>query len=131
MVGVSAGGVLRGTGQRSVTGLLLGIALVLQSPAADSLRLLAEQGPDSALVMAVRTHSLAAREAATAALARRQLEAARRIAAAYGVAWSDSFLVREVLRFESWPQSRQAAKVWADSVRRAGIVAYGRDGAGA
>jgi CHAT domain-containing protein/Tfp pilus assembly protein PilF len=44
------------------------------------------------------------------------------------VAWQDSFLVWEVGRFAAWPRERRAAKLWADSVRRAGIAAFGQDG---
>jgi len=120
---------------------LLVAALAAQTPPADSIRLLALRGPESALVLETRARPLVLREALTEALARavngpaaareEELTAARRLAAAYGMAWSDSFLVREVARFAAWPPERRAAKVWADSVRRAGIAAFGRDGAAA
>ena len=102
--------------------------LTAQSPAADSLRLLALRIPESALVLETRAHPLAVREAVTGALARNDLVAAHSLAAAYAEAWSDSFLVREVARFEGWPAERRTAKVWADSVRRAGVAAYSRAG---
>ncbi len=101
---------------------------VLQSPAADSLRLLALTLPQSSLVLEVRERPLAVRDAVTESLRRGELDAAGKIAAAYALAWRDSFLVREVARFALWPTERRAGKVWVDSVRRAGIAAYGRDG---
>src|SRR5256885_5945112 len=85
--------------------------------------------PESALVLETRARPFAVRDAISDALARGELDAARRIAAAYAVAWRDSFLVREVERFAAWPLERRAAKVSADSARRAGIAAYGREGA--
>ncbi|MEX1999466.1 MAG: tetratricopeptide repeat protein, partial [Gemmatimonadales bacterium] len=110
-------------------GPLLLLALAVQSSPADSLLALALRLPESALVAETRTRSLAARDAVSEALRRGELEPAQRLAAAYAVAWQDSFLVREVARFSAWPPERRSAKLWADSVRRAGITAYGRDGA--
>src|SRR5438128_2586029 len=104
-------------------------ALVVQSGPSDSLRFTAMRLPEPALVLETRARPFAVRDAISDALARGELDAARRIAAAYAVAWRDSFLVREVERFAAWPLERRAAKVWADSARRAGIAAYGRDGA--
>lgn len=112
-----------------MTGLSLLLAtLTAQSPAADSLRVLALRLPASALVLEAKARPLAVREAVAEALARTELEAARRLAAAHAAAWQDSFLVREVARFTAWPAARRAGKVRADSVRRAGITIYGRDG---
>jgi CHAT domain-containing protein/Tfp pilus assembly protein PilF len=102
--------------------------VLCQSPAADSLRLLALRLPESQLVLETRARPLATREAVTHALARQELTVARRLAIAYAAAWRDSFPVREVARFAAWPPERRAAKVWVDSVRRAGITTYGRDG---
>jgi len=102
-------------------------ALATQSPA-DSLRSLALRLPESALATETRARPLAVREAVAQALAKGQLDAARNLAAAYALAWRDSFLVREVARFAAWPPERRAAKVWGDSVRRAGIAAFGQDG---
>src|SRR2546426_2256606 len=104
---------------------------VVQSPASDSLRLLALSLPQSSLVLEVRERPLAVREAVSESLRRGDLDAAGKIAAAYALAWRDSFLVREVARFAAWPADRRSAKVWGDSVRRAGITAFGRDGPGA
>src|SRR2546426_8800242 len=103
---------------------------VLQSPASDSLRLLAVSLPQTSLVLQVRERPQAVRDAVTESLRRGELDAAGRIAAAYAIAWRDSFLVREVARFAAWPADRRSAKVWVDSVRRAGITVFGRDGPG-
>src|SRR5437016_914278 len=110
--------------------ILVGIAClaVLQSPASDSLRLLAVSWPATSLVLEVRERPLAVRDAVTESLRRGELDAAGKIAAAYAIAWRDSFLVREVARFASWPAERQSAKVAVDSMRRAGIKAFGADG---
>jgi CHAT domain-containing protein len=107
---------------------VLAAVLATQSPAADSLRVLATRLSEAALVTETRARPLAVREAVSQALAKNQLDAARNLAAAYALAWSDSFVVREVARFSAWPLERRAAKVWADSVRRAGIATYSRDG---
>ena len=104
------------------------VPLLLQSPAADTLRLLAGRLPESSLVLEIRARPLAVRDAVTDALARNDVAAARSLAAAYQAAWRDSFLVREVARFEAWPPERRLAKVRADSMRRAGVAAYGRAG---
>jgi CHAT domain-containing protein len=108
--------------------LLATAVLAAQSPAADSIRVLAARSPPSTLVLETRARPLAVREAVTGALHQGELAEAGRLAAAYAVAWQDSFLVREVARFSGWPKERRAGKIWADSVRRAGITAYGRDG---
>lgn len=121
-----------------VPSLFMG-ALLLQSSAADTLRLFAHRLPKSALVIEVRSRPLAIRDAvtdalrysvrgATPAIRAEQLDVARQLGAAYAAAWRDSFLVREVGRFAAWPSSARAGKVWVDSVRRAGVAAYGRDG---
>jgi len=105
------------------------LVLTAQSPAADSLRGLARTVPDSVLVAEAKATPSVAREALGEALRVNDLASARRLASAYAVAWQDSFLVREVRRFGTWPRERRAAKLWADSVRRAGVAAYGREGA--
>ena len=69
------------------------------------------------------------RDAITTALRAGDIDSARRLAATYAIAWQDSFLIREVARFASWPGARRAGKLWADSVRRAGVEAYSQDGA--
>ena len=101
---------------------------VLQSPASDSLRLLAARLPSASLVLEVRERPLAVRDAINESLRRGELDAAGKIAAAYAPAWRDSFLVREVARFAAWPAARRSAKVAVDSMRRAGIKVFGGDG---
>src|SRR5213596_1157532 len=101
---------------------------VLQSPASDSLRLLAIRLPPSSLVLEVRERPLSVRDAITESLRRGDLDAAGKIAAAYTLAWRDSFLVREVARFVAWPAARRSAKVAVDSMRRVGIKAFGAEG---
>lgn len=109
-------------------GPLVVAAALAQSPAADSLRLQAPHLTESALVLETRSRPLVVREAITEALRRDEIGEAGRLAAAYAVAWQDSFLVREVSRFAGWPVERRAVKLWADSVRRAGIRAFGQSG---
>jgi CHAT domain-containing protein len=116
-------------------------ARITLPPPRDSLRRLAPTLSDSALVLEVRARPLEVREALTETLAssvhgqpavrEAELVLARRLAAAYAAAWHDEFLVREVARFTGWPTPRRAAKVRADSLRRAGVTAFGRDGAAA
>ncbi|HEY6061086.1 MAG TPA: CHAT domain-containing tetratricopeptide repeat protein [Gemmatimonadales bacterium] len=112
----------------SVAWSLFAAALAVQTPAADTLRREAVRLSETALVTETRARPLAVREAITRALADNELDAAHNLAAAYALAWTDSFLVREVARFAAWPPAARAAKVWDDSVRREGIAAYGRDG---
>src|SRR5216117_3701567 len=101
---------------------------VLQSPASDSLRLLALSLPSASVVLEVRERPLAVRDAINESLRRGELDAAGKIATAYAAAWRDSFLVREVARFAAWPAVRRSGKVAVDSMRRAGIKAFGADG---
>ncbi|HYU28446.1 MAG TPA: tetratricopeptide repeat protein, partial [Gemmatimonadales bacterium] len=84
--------------------------------------------PQSSLVLEVRERPLAVRDAVNESLQRGELDAAGKIAAAYAIAWRDSFLVREVARFAAWPPARRAAKVAVDTMRLAGIKAFGADG---
>src|SRR5258705_12355603 len=101
---------------------------VLQSPASDSLRLLARSLPQTSLVLEVRQRPLAVRDAVTESLRRGELDAAGKIAAAYALAWRDSFLVREVARFVSWPAARRSAKGAVHPMRRGGLKALGVEG---
>src|SRR5436190_1588987 len=101
---------------------------VLQSQASDSLRLLALSLPPTSLVVAVRQRPLAVRDAVNESLRRGDLDAAGKVAAAYAVAWRDSFFVREVARFVAWPVDRRAAKVSVDSLRRVGIKSFDAEG---
>src|SRR6266550_8127648 len=101
---------------------------LLQSPASDSLRLLAVSLSPTSLVIQVRGRPLAVRDAVNESLRRGELDAAGKIATAYAAAWRDSFFVREVARFAAWPAARRSGKVAVDSMRRAGIKAFGADG---
>src|SRR2546427_577595 len=82
---------------------------VLQSPASDSLRLLAVSLSQTSLVLQVRERPLAVRDAVTESLRRGELDAAGKIAAAYAVAWRDSFLVREVALFLNGPAAPRSS----------------------
>lgn len=119
--------------------LALAAALAAQAPVSppDSLIELARTGSESALVLAARSQPLAAREAVVNAISRAApggpesdtaLHAARGLAAAFAIAWRDSFLVREVERFARRTPAQRRIKVRADSLRRAGVAAFGRDG---
>ncbi len=116
---------------------LLVVSLAIQSPGADSLLRLATGPSESALIVESRERPTEVREAVAEGMARAvrrpaaapaELAAVRRLAVAYAIVWQDSFYLREVERFAGWPENRRAVKVRADSVRRAGIAAYGRDG---
>ncbi len=54
---------------------------------------------------------------------------AERLAQLYERAWSDSFFIYEVDQFKRWSGDERAEKLEADSVRRAGIDAFYRQGA--
>ena len=122
-----------------MTGALLAVALAAaQSATSDSLRTLALRSPGEPVAAAARSRPLAVRDALADALLRavrdpaprssEALTSARALAAGYAAAWRDSFLVREVDRFARWSPGRRTARLQADSLRRAGITAYGRDG---
>lgn len=116
---------------------LFALALAVQSPAADSLYQLALRLPESRLTVEARARSLAVREAIADAMTRvvrepgqatEALDAARRLAGSYAAAWQDSFLVRQVERFAGMPAPRRAARIRADSLRRAGVAAFSQRG---
>ena len=121
---------------------LAGIALLMQTTAstprinfpqvagrdADSVSYSAAQQPDSARAGIVRLFALSVSQTADSARAT-SITAAREIARAYDVFWKDSFLVRQVAKFEHWTPGQRAAKVALDSLRRAGNDALGRAGA--
>jgi CHAT domain-containing protein/tetratricopeptide (TPR) repeat protein len=113
------------------------LALLAQSPAADSLYRLALRLPESGLAVEARARPLAVREAVAEAIARavrapseqgEALLAARRLAGAYAAAWSDPFLTLQVDRFSRLPAGQRITKVRGDSLRRAGVAAFSRDG---
>ena len=126
--------------------ILLGLSMLLmgsvcRQPPTDSLRLRAGHLSDSALVIEAKKDPLAARDAindmlahavrGTTATREQEIAEARRVAAAYSIAWRDSFFVRQVARFAASTPQWKSAKVTADSVRRVGVAAYGRRGPGA
>ena len=59
---------------------------------------------------------------------RSQILRARNLANVYAIAWSDSFFIRQVTRFERSQPSQQKTHVVADSLRLAGNFALGREG---
>jgi CHAT domain-containing protein/tetratricopeptide (TPR) repeat protein len=115
--------------------------LTAQPALSDSLRRLAQQLSDSALVDETRKRPLETREALVDLLAsvvkgspasrEAELFVAARLAGAYAVAWRDSFLVRQVERFTAASVETRAAKVAADSMRRVGVAVFGGRGPGA
>jgi CHAT domain-containing protein/Tfp pilus assembly protein PilF len=56
------------------------------------------------------------------------LDQAEHLAQVYALTWSDSFLIRKVNQFARWSTGERAENVEADSVRRAGIEAFYREG---
>lgn len=125
----------------SACGALVLLALApSQSPrqAGDS-GTLARAGPDSALVESARRRPDDARDAVRHMLVdaagdspdstrAASLAAAVHLAAAYALAWQDSFFVRQVARFASLSPTDRKAKVAADSIRLAGNAALGSAG---
>jgi CHAT domain-containing protein/Tfp pilus assembly protein PilF len=116
---------------------LLILWLVAQSPAADSLIRLAQRLPESGLAVEARARPLAVREAVVEALERavrapgnqeQAMKSARRLAGAYAAAWRDSFLLRQVDRFAGLVPRDRITKVRGDSLRRAGVAVFSRDG---
>ena len=107
-------------------------ALTQSQSGADDLQALARAGPDSVLVVRARQAPDDAREALRhlfiGAARGAPLEPAERLAAAYAIAWSDSFFVRQVTRFQSLSPTERVAKNAADSLRRAGNDALGKRG---
>src|SRR2546428_10666246 len=94
------------------------LSLVVQNPETDSMRALARDGPDSALVERVRQRNDEARkllsQLRTAAggsedSAQVTLPVAERLASAYAVAWQDSFFVRWIARLRAPPPPARPA----------------------
>ena len=117
--------------------LVAALAGMLQRPQTpESRQALARAASDSALIAQARERPDSVREAlhrllvqASSDTAAGPLEAAQRLAGAYASAWRDSFLLRQVGRFESWSPAQRRQKVAADSLRLAGNEAFGRAGA--
>jgi CHAT domain-containing protein len=121
-------------------GLVAGSAALLQQARidVDSLRSMAARAasglpaviraaPDSARAGLTRALALAA-GSSTANVRAANLAAARSLAAAYAVAWRDSFFVVQVERFARASPRDQARRVAADSLRRLGGEVLTRDG---
>jgi len=118
---------------------VLTLIVVAQAPAADPLYQLALRLPESRLAVEARARPLDVREAITEALARsvrseregeEALTVAGRLAAAHATAWQDPFLPNQVTRFTRMSRPHQVTKIRADSLRRAGITAFSREGPG-
>src|SRR2546430_1449584 len=105
------------------------LSLAVRNPETDSLRALARDGPDSALVERVRQRNDEARKLLSQLRtvagggedsAQVAFPVAERVASAYAVAWQDSFFVRWIARFRSLPPPARQATLGADSALRAG-----------
>jgi CHAT domain-containing protein len=101
-------------------------------------RLAATDGNERAIAAVAREHPDSLREAIARSFAEAagrsadtesaELAAARRLADGYARAWDDPFFQREVARFARWTPEQRRARVDMDSLRRAGIAAFGREG---
>ncbi len=120
--------------------LLATLASVTQGPQrTDEVVTLARTGSDSALIARAHDRPDDVRDALRHLFARaasdspstESLGVAERLARTYAVAWRDSFLVREVARFESWSVAERREKIAADSLRRAGNGLLGHAGVAA
>lgn len=87
----------------------------------------ARQQPDTLRAELSRSFSKAA-FASDESERRAQIFRARKLATAYAAAWDDSFLVRQVARFEKLEPNQRKGRVIADSLRLAGNFAVGREG---
>jgi tetratricopeptide (TPR) repeat protein len=120
--------------------MMASVASLFQAAAAvDSIHRLATAGFDSALSSYVAERPDEAREALRQLLIRStgpisaadrltHLGAAKRVAAAFAVAWEDSFLVNQVAWFRTRAPHEQRTWAQADSIHREGIEAAYRDG---
>jgi CHAT domain-containing protein/tetratricopeptide (TPR) repeat protein len=120
--------------------LALLFALGTAIPAQDSTRLYAVLTADdtAALRTEVRRRPADARDVlgdlidgagrATPVQADSLLRLSRKLASAYASAWADSFPLTNLSRFEAMSRGERAAKVVADSLRRAGNDALGAKG---
>ena len=117
---------------------LVGALLTLVAPAGLVGQAGAAAAVEDSLVPLARARPMAIRDSVTAALHLAVREAppasdsatarAGMWASAYAAAWGDPFLSRRVTLFESWSPAKRLAWSRADSVRRAGVSAYGSRG---
>jgi CHAT domain-containing protein len=122
----------------TLAGIGLLVALQAQPAAVEGLRVLAVRDDRAALLDAVRAHPDDSRElvrqllidvgAARAPRRQSPLMLASRLASAYAAVWADSFPLTQVDRFARMSPDRRAAKLAADSARRAGNAALSRSG---
>src|SRR5512141_2356361 len=84
----------------------------------------AREQPDTLRAALSRSFSNAAFSASETER-RAQILRARNLANVYATAWSDSFLVRQVARFEKLQPAQQKVRVLADSLRLAGNTSLG------
>jgi CHAT domain-containing protein/tetratricopeptide (TPR) repeat protein len=111
--------------------------IAAQPPQTGDLRTLARTASDSVLVDRARREADAVRSAMTQlriagagddATGRAALGAGERLAAAYAIAWSDSFHVRRFARYRALSVADRQATVMADSIFRMGEAALGASG---
>jgi hypothetical protein len=128
---------LKGSRPDLLHSILCAFAVSLQTTAADSLRLLSPELPETVLTLKARERPHVMREAISNEVARalrdpatreEALASARRMASAMATAWSDSFLVRRVDRIAVLPPSERIVQGRADSLRRAGATAFSQRG---
>jgi CHAT domain-containing protein len=122
----------------ALVGLSLATALQAQPQALERLRAAAVRNDQPALLDAVRAHPDDSRElvrrllveagAARASRGEATLVLAGRVANAYAAAWADSFPLVQISRFAQMSPAQRAAKIVADSVRRAGNAALAHAG---
>lgn len=122
------------TGALALPFLVFAAGLTQSPQDVDTLRALVRDGPDSVLIDRTRQRPNETREALRQLLAVAAGEEgasfaeAKRLAGAYAIAWQDSFLVRQVARFQSLSPADRKTKVAADSMRLAGNATLGSAG---
>ncbi|HKP29174.1 MAG TPA: tetratricopeptide repeat protein, partial [Gemmatimonadales bacterium] len=117
--------------------IALGLVIAAQAAQAEAIYQLALRENDPPLMVEAKSRPNALREAISEALTRsvrdptardESLRVARRLASVYATAWSDPYLVRQVDRFIAASTEWRGRKVRADSMRKAGVTAWSRDG---
>jgi CHAT domain-containing protein/predicted negative regulator of RcsB-dependent stress response len=121
--------------------LLLAAVTLQQRPTqAGEIRALVESASDSVLIQRAKRDPAEVRAAiaqlrlpasAGDSTSHRALVNARRLAAAYAIAWNDSFYARQVARFAGLSIADRRATVMADSISLVGEVAVQRSGVAA
>lgn len=122
-----------------LTWLALGTAAAQSSRLEDDARALPAASRDSVLAARARRQPDELRETVRRLLTKASiaasdsstvdaLERAQQLAAAYAVAWRDSFFIRQVARFKALSSADRRAKIAADSARRTGNTALSTKG---